>query len=354
MRKKVKCLQWIKKNKIEMVEREIPKLDINEALLRVESCGICGSDIKILKHGNHRIKRGQIIGHEISGKIVKTNKVKEFSVGDRVSIGADIPCKKCDNCLNNKSDHCTKNLAIGHEFEGGFSQFMVLNSHLLRFGPIKKIEKLDYDLACMAEPLACCINGFEKVSFRTYEKVLIMGCGPIGLMLAFLAKKRGIKTILMSDISSKRLMMLKKFDFITAAVNSKQINLTEWIKKRTKNTGIDLIFTANNNIDSHKEAIKILEPNTVVNFFGGLPARSPNISIDTNEVHYKEAVLTGSHGSSPLQHSKAVDIIKENKGFFKKLITKKTTITNYNEAFKLASSPNNLKVIINPNKTEYV
>ena len=57
-----------------MVEREIPKLDINEALLRVESCGICGSDIKILKHGNHRIKRGQIIGHEISGKIVKTNK----------------------------------------------------------------------------------------------------------------------------------------------------------------------------------------------------------------------------------------------------------------------------------------
>lgn len=354
MKKKAKCLQWIKKNKLEMVEREIPKLGTNEALLRVESCGICGSDIKILKHGNHRIKSGQIIGHEISGKIVKTNNVKDFSVGDRVSIGADIPCKKCDNCVNNKINKCSENLAIGHEFEGGFSQFMVLSSHLLRFGPIKKIDRLEYDLACMAEPLACCINGFEKVSFRTYDKVLIMGCGPIGLMLAFLAKKRGINTILISDISDKRLIMLKNFDFITAGVNSKQTNLNEWIKNKTKNTGVDLIFTANNSIDSHKEAIKILNPNTVVNFFGGLPSSSPNITIDTNEIHYKEAVLTGSHGSSPIQHSKAVDIIKKNKVFFKKLITKKTTITNYKEAFKLASSPNNLKVIINPNKTEHV
>ena len=61
---------------------------------------------------------------------------------------------------------------------------MVVNEHTLNYGPIK-INDLDYDLACMAEPLACCINGFEKVSFQSYESVLIMGCGPIGLMLAF-------------------------------------------------------------------------------------------------------------------------------------------------------------------------
>lgn len=334
--KKVKCLRWVAKNKMILDEREMPEPGNNEALLRVESCGICGSDLKIIKHGNKRVKSGQITGHEISGQIIKTNKVKNYKAGDRLSVGADVP-----------SD---KDLAIGHELEGGFSQYMILNKQTLETGPVKKIKNLEYDLACLAEPLACCINGFEKVSFKTYNSILIMGCGPIGIMLAFLAKKTGIKEIYMTDISHSRLNLTKNFEFIKDSVNTKQSNLINWIEKKTKKEGVDLIFTANNNAESHHEALSILTKQGVINFFGGLPSNAPKIPINTNQLHYEEAVLTGSHGSTPKQHVQAVKMISKNKKVFKKLISKTFSIDKYKEAFENASDSKNLKVIIKPNE----
>ncbi len=338
MIKKIKCLRWVSNNNLVLEERMMPKIKENEALLKVESCGICGSDLKILKFGNKRVKSGQITGHEIAGKIIDINNSKSFQIGDRISLGADIP-------FEGKNDY-----AIGHELEGGFSQFMVINEHTLNFGPIKKINDLDYDLACMAEPLACCINGFEKVSFQFYESVLIMGCGPIGLMLAFLAHNNGIKNIYMSDISKTRLDLVKKFDFITSTNNTSNKSLKVWISGETNNKGVDLIFTANNNINSHYDALSIIRNKTVINFFGGLPSNSPEISISTNQLHYQESILTGSHGSTPSQHSKAVDLIQNNQYFFKNIISKKYSLEEFKTAFESASNSSNLKVIINPNQ----
>lgn len=346
---KIKCLRWISKNKMIIDERQIPELENHEALLKVESCGICGSDLKIIRFGNNRVKSGQITGHEIAGEIIKVKNLKNFRIGDRVSVGADVPCYKCKSCISGNVNFCSENLAIGHELEGGFSQYMVLNKHTLEHGPIKKIKNLEYDLACMAEPLACCINGFDKVSFKNYNSVLIMGCGPIGLMLAFLARSTGIKKVYMTDISEDRLKLLKDFDFITDSVNTKKTKLKDWITKICENS-IDLIFTANNNVNSHHEALSVLAPQTVVNFFGGLPSDTPSIPINTNQLHYQENVLTGSHGSSPKQHSLAVDLISKNRAFFKKLISKTLSITEFKEAFEIASNSKNLKVIIKPNK----
>ena len=333
---KVKCLRWVARNKMILDLRDMPELGVNEALLRVESCGVCGSDLKIIKHGNKRVKRGQITGHEISGQLIKTNKVKNYKAGDRVSVGADIPSNK--------------DMAIGHELEGGFAQYMILNKETLETGPVKKIKDLEYDLACLAEPLACCINGFEKISFKTYDSILIMGCGPIGLMLAFLATKRGIKDIYMTDISDSRLNLIKNFDFINSSINTKRSNLKKWIEKTTKKEGVDLIFTANNNSKSHYQALSILIKQGVINFFGGLPSDAPKILVNTNQIHYQEAVLTGSHGSTPKQHSQAVELISKNRNFFKKLISKTVSIDNYQEAFESASNSKNLKIIIKPNK----
>jgi len=347
---KIKCLRWISNNNMIIDERVMPKIQKNEALLKVESCGICGSDVKIIKFGNKRVQSGQITGHEIAGQFVQVNGSKQFKAGDRVSIGADIPCNNCNNCIEGNIVFCNENLAIGHELEGGFSQYMVLNKHTLDHGPVTKINDLEFDLACMGEPLACCINGFEKVSFRKYDSVLIMGCGPIGIMLAFLAKTRGIEKIYMTDISDARLKLLKDFEFITESVNTKKENLKEWVKTKTNNNGVDLIFTANNNISSHHEALGILRPQSVVNFFGGLPPDSLNVPINTNQLHYQECVLTGSHGSTPNQHSVAVELISKNKAFFKKIISKTFALHEFKHAFESASNSNSLKVIIKPNE----
>ena len=335
---KIKCLKWISNDNIILDERNIPTLNENEVLLRVESCGICGSDLKIKKFGNKRVKKGQIIGHEISGQIVKIKgNTFGFEVNDKISLGADIP-------NNEKKDY-----AIGHELEGGFSQFMVINEHTLKYGPIKKIEKINYDIASLAEPLACCINGFEKVSFKTYESVLIMGSGPIGVMLSFLAHDMGIKTILMTDISEDRLKILKNFRFITNCANTTKVDIKSWVSNNTNNKGIDLIFTANNNIQSHIDALELVRSNSVINFFGGLPSNCDSIKINTNDIHYKESILTGSHGSTPKQHSLALDILEKNQDFFRKIISKTFSIDDFEDAYRAASDSKSLKVIIKPN-----
>ena len=332
-------------------ERNLPMLQKNEALLKVESCGICGSDIKILNYGNKRVKSGQIIGHEISGTIIEINgNLNDLKKGDKISLGADIPCGECDRCKLGFGNDCIINLAIGHEFEGGFSQYMVLNEITLKSGPIKKFTDLSFDLACLAEPLACCLNGFEKTAFKKYESVLIMGSGTIGLMLAFIAHLKKISKIFVSDINQKRIENLSKFNFITNSIDSSKENIEEWININTQKKGVELIFTANNNINSQIQGLRLLNSRSVINFFGGLPQNSKTIELNTNDIHYKECIITGSHGSSPKQHRDALEIISSNQSFFKKIISKSFPINEFESAFKEAIKAENLKIIIKPNK----
>ena len=105
---KVKCLRWVSTNKMIIDERQIPELENHEALLKVESCGICGSDLKILRFGNTRVKSGQITGHEIAGEIIKVKNLKNFKIGDRVSVGADVPCCKCKSCKSGNINFCSE------------------------------------------------------------------------------------------------------------------------------------------------------------------------------------------------------------------------------------------------------
>ena len=166
---KSKSLNFYENKGLIIEEKYIPKIGNNQMLIEVQSCGICGSDIKILNHGNPRLSSGRIMGHEISGKVVDVGDMLDgFKIGDKVSIGADIPCKECQSCKSKKSK-CIMDLAYGHELDGGFSQYMVLDSVHIKNGPIEKFKNIDYDIASLAEPLACCLNGYEKVNFKDFK-----------------------------------------------------------------------------------------------------------------------------------------------------------------------------------------
>ena len=165
-------------------------------------------------------------------------------------------------------------------------------------------------------------------------------------MLAFIATLKNIPKIYIADISKERIKNFAKFDFITDYFNitKQDINLI-----KEKNEDFDLIFTANNNPQSQKQAIELINSGGVINFFGGLPKDQSYVDINTNKIHYKELIVTGSHGSSPDQHKQAIKIIEEHSSFFVKLISKKFAITDFEQAFKEASNPRNFKVIIKPN-----
>ena len=320
--------------------------DSNDYLvkIKVDSCAICGSDIRIFNYGNKRISYPAIIGHEVSGTVVES-KNQNYQIGDKISLGADIPCGECPECKNEAPNLCKQNLAIGYQLKGGFSEYLNLNERVFNHGPVVKVGDLNLELACLGEPLACSINGIEKVHMQAGGRVLIFGAGPIGIMIGFLAKTIYKAQIVdFVEVNQYRKLSLENLNICDKIFSQK--SLEENIDK-IKGT-YNYVFTACSVFETHSLGIKLLANGGSINFFGGLPTPSPSIELVTNELHYQELTLTGSHGSTPKQHLSAINIIKKNQSFFESLITHRFPLENINNAFDLASSGKGIKIIIKP------
>ncbi len=341
---------WDSPGNLILKESEIPSLKNGEVLLKVEACAICGSDLRILKHGNPRVASGQIVGHEISGTICKVaGSNSAWKVGDRVAVGADVPCGNCVYCNSGKPNCCDTNFAIGHQFEGGFTDYMVLNQLTLEQGPVRILANTtDFDSAALAEPLACCINGYERGFMASIQSVVIFGAGPIGMMLGMLAKSYKASNIILIDPNEMRLRKAIEIGAAVQTLNPATCDVVESVMALTGGRGGDMIFTACPVVEVHEQAIKMVAKRGVVNLFGGLPASSRNVALQSNLIHYREAYITGSHGSTPSQHAKAVELIESGEIPVDRLITHRMSLEDINNAYKVASSGEGIKVIIKP------
>ncbi|MCL5410777.1 MAG: alcohol dehydrogenase catalytic domain-containing protein [Patescibacteria group bacterium] len=351
MTKKRKSAFLIGPQKVELREHDMPDITPGSLLVKVYACAICGSDIRIINHGNPRINYPQIIGHEIAGEVVGVGKgVKDFKVGDTIALGADVPCGKCDQCKKGMANCCDTNYAIGYQFEGGFSEYILLDPLVVNGGPIHKYKKIDHKIAALAEPLACCINGYERglMDERKNCTIVIFGAGPIGLLLSLLAPTYKAKQVIMIDPNESRLQRAKNEFGVKEVINPTIVNPVEAVMTLTNGRGADMVFTACAVQETHEQAIAMLAKRGVVNLFGGLPKTSPPITFYSNDIHYKEAYITGSHGSTPQQHKKALEQLESGRIDLSKLITHLYSLSDIEEALEMASSGDALKVIICP------
>ena len=159
---------WHGPNDIRLENKPVPAVLPGTVLVKVEACAICGSDLRIMGEGNPRINPPHILGHEIAGEIVELGSgVNNYALGDRVSTGADVPCGDCDHCRAGRPNCCDTNFAIGYQFDGGFAEYILLDPLVVKHGPMKKFSKrLSWNHAALAEPLACCINGYERAFYN--------------------------------------------------------------------------------------------------------------------------------------------------------------------------------------------
>ncbi len=335
--------------KIVVKEVSIPPIKKGEMLVKIRSCAVCGSDIRIYHQGNPRVKPPQIIGHEIAGEIVEIGeRIENFKVGDRVAIGADVPCGVCKFCKNGLGNNCSINYAIGYQFPGGFAEYIHTNETTVNYGPLHRIpENLSFDEASLAEPLACSLNGYELANLKIGDTVVIIGAGPIGLMLVELARNIGAGRIILSQRSKERLKIARKFSADTF-ISSSEENLVERVMEETKGEGADVVMVACANPSAQEEALEIVGHRGRVNFFGGLPPGSTRIKIDSNLIHYKECFVLGSHGSVPRHHKIALDLLSRGAVKGKDFITHHYNLDDIKEAFGAAEAHQGLKVIVNP------
>jgi len=325
-----------------------PVIGPDDALMKVHACAVCGSDIRIYHHGNNRVHPPAILGHESAGEIVAVGeRVSGFKPGDRIALGADVPCGECAVCKAGYGNNCQINYAMGYQFQGSFAEYVPLNKTTLNYGPVHKIpDDVSYDEAALAEPLACVLNAIEFTGIKLGDTVVVMGAGPIGCMIMPVAIMSGATKIIAINRSPGRLEFAKEAGADVTICMAEEDHI-ERILEETDGQGADVVFTANPTPASHIEALKIAKNRGRVNLFGGLPAGT-KVELDTNLIHYKELLVSGAHGSVPRHHKMAIDLIASGKINIGKFISHRLPLSEAAEAFRIAESKEGLRVLVKP------
>ena len=331
---------------IEVRTAPVPEPGRGEALLKVHSCAVCGSDIKIFRYGNKRLNYPVIVGHEIAGEIVKVGAdVRAVKVGDRVAVGADVPGLWNENVRGQGSfiDYAT-----GHEFDGGFAQYMLLNQRMLEFGPVTHIpDSLTYDEASLAEPLACAVKGLEFGQFGRGKSIAVIGLGPIGCMILELAKAYGASKIFAIQRSRPRLEAARKFVPEARFICTQEENPVETVLAETDQQGVDMVITTSGSVEAHKDAIEMVGHLGYVNLFGGLRGQ-PELCIDSNIIHYKECFVMGTHGSDPKHHKEAVQLLSGGAVHGGWYVSNAFPLARIHDAYAFHEAHQGMKAIVHP------
>ena len=335
---------------IEIADISVPDCGGEEAILEVHACAVCGSDIRIFHYGNDRVDVPAIMGHEISGRIVSVgDNVGNLEVGDRVAVGADVPCGTCYWCRNGMGTNCKINYAIGYQFAGGFQQRMLLNTTTLRYGPVTPIpDTLSYAHAAIAEPLACAVNGLELAQFSPGKSICVIGLGPIGCMMLELSRVYGASKVFAVQRSKKRLEMARRFRPDARFISTEDENPVQVVLAETDGDGVDCVVTTAGTVQAHQDAVQMVGHRGYVNLFGGLK-NQPELRIDSNIIHYKECFVMGSHGSLPRHHQIAVDMLARGDVHAEWYISRSYPLDDIHKALAYHESREGLKVIVEPN-----
>ena len=332
--------------------RDIPTPSSEEGgvLVRVRSCAVCGSDIRIFHSGNSRVHPPQTLGHEIAGEIVEVGRgVTKFKVGDRVAIGADVPCGACAFCEAGIGNNCQINYAMGYQFPGGFAEYVPLNPTVVQHGPVHVIaDHVSFDEAALAEPLACVLNALELTPVKLGDVVVLIGAGPIGMMLCKVAKLMGASQTILINRSQPRLDIARRLGIADRYVCAQECDIVSAVLAETAGLGADVIFTSSPSPQAQVDAVKMAKNRARINFFGGLPKDQSLVTLDTNIIHYKELLITGAHGSMPIHHGRALRLIADGAVNVRQFVTHHFPLEDIAAAFEAAEKHAGLRVIVNP------
>lgn len=325
-----------------------PTVEEDGILVRVRACAICGSDIRMFHHGNSRLTPPAIMGHESSGEVVSVGRrVTKFRVGDRVAIGADVPCGECVFCEAGIGNNCQINYAMGYQFPGSFAEYVGLNRIVVNHGPVHYIpDSVTFDEAALAEPLACCLNALELCNIRFGDTMVVIGVGPIGCMLLELGRRMGCGKVIAINRSRPRLETARAFADV--CICSAEEDSVARVREETGGLGADVILTACPAPQAQQDAIAMARNRARVNFFGGLPKDQGQVLLDANTIHYRELFISGAHGCVPRHHQQALHLIASGVIDVKPFISHRFPLDQAVEAFRMAESREGMRVIINP------
>lgn len=336
-------------------QRARPSLIKGELLIRIECASICATDIRILNGSHRKFPPGtvRIPGHEIAGIIAEAPGAlgTRFSEGQRVFIAPNIGCGTCAQCRRGKNNLCPDYRAFGITMDGAFAEFMRVDEAAIDQGNVIPVAReVRAAAVALTEPFSCVLHGQDAISTGPGDTVLIQGAGPIGLMHVMLARKRGVKRILVSNTSPKRLDVAKQLG-ADRVVNVSNVNLADAVAEETSGAGVDAVIVATAAPEAMRQAIDVSAAGARINFFAGLPKERPLIEIDGNAVHYRELLVTGTTGCSTADCRAAAELVSSGALNLSPLVSARFRLSDAVRAFEAAQDRNNIKVVIEPDSS---
>jgi len=338
-------------NDIRLESVPVPQIGPGEILIRVHTCGICGTDLKKIATGSHSAPR--IFGHETTGVVAQVGEgVTNFRPSDRVMVFHHIPCGDCYYCRHKVFAQCQTYKKVGATagFEasgGGFSEYVrVMEWIVSRNGVVRIPNGVSFEQASFVEPVNTCMKGIETLRLTPGETVLVMGQGPIGIMLGVLARRRGARVIT-SDLLPQRHTIAKGFGLIES-IDASTSDTVRTIKQMTEGRGADAVILAVAGTGLIRPAMDATRPGGRVLLFA--QTQHGEAAIDPAAVCVDEKSLLGSYSAS-------IDLQDESAGFvlgremdLERLISHRFPLAQAVEALQLAAhpKPDSMKIVIQP------
>ena len=325
-------------------EEPVPSVGPEDVLVKVAACGVCGTDVHIYHgdKGSAEVTPPIVLGHEFSGVVEATGaRVTTVRPGDHVTVDPNIYCGKCRSCRMGKKQLCANLFAIGVNRTGGFAEYCSV--------PEQQCYLLDKDIplrnGAMAEPLACCIHGMDRIGIQAGETVLIVGGGAIGLMMLQLAKLRGAARVIVSEPVAMRRKIAEQLgaDF---TIDPAAESIPDVLKEKTGVCGADAVIECVGNTTAVRQALEAAERGCRVLLFS-VPKPEAIHPLSLMDVYKKELTILGSM-INPDTHARAAELINRKKIRLDEIITHSFPIEQLEQAVMMQMSDASLKVLVEP------
>ena len=329
----MKAVKIEKKDTMTIQEVPIPEPKADEVIIKVDSCGICGTDLHIYK-GDYKGTYPIIPGHEFAGTVVSIgSKVSNFKEGDRVAVEPNISCGTCYECLNNRQHYCRNVQNIGVKNPGAFAQYVAAPENATF-----NIGSLSFEEAAFMEPLSCVLHGIERFNLQLADRVLLIGAGPIGLLLLQSLIIQGCSKVDIVDLDESRLETAKKFGASETFTDLDAVP-RGFYNKVCEATGSTFVL---------EKSVELVKSSGTILWFG-VPNMDAVVKVKPFEIFARELTILSTYTS--LRNSwQAIQLMEEKRINVKDLISHRLPLADFEKGLKILETHSEpaMKILVKP------
>src|SRR3990172_9344081 len=329
------------KEDIRLEQASLPEMEREGLLIRVLTCGICGSDSRMFLNGPKACYINPIIlGHEICGEVVEVGPgITDYRAGDLVGIAPIIPCMHCHACSHGQDNICATAKVIGCNVHGAMGELMYIPSQMVRVGGAVKLPAgASHREAALAELIGCVRHGLRQVGIEAGDQVLVIGGGAIGATFVQLARLMGAK-VTSSELLPRRRDLVLEMGAVEA-VDPTAVDL-----KSRYGYAFDRVIVATASLPATQQAFDLVRAGGSLLFFSGY-LKGATLDMQLNDVHYRELHLHGSIDCTIQDYQNAVSLLPQLR--MGELVTDVYSLGQTVEAFYAPREPEAIKVVIEP------